>query len=164
MEPKQHKKSQISKTKAYEFLKKENTAVIATVDIEGRPSTAVIYYEVDKKLHLNFITKSNTSKYVNVLTNSNVALCIYDEEKRFTIQVTGRVHEVKDEERQVEIMNRLAVVRHKNDASWVPPITHLKAGKLVVMSVDIVELKMSDFGNFGKSGNLDLVEHLSVKD
>ncbi len=162
MGAKQHTKEQAATSKAFTFLSKQNTAVIATVNVEGRPNTSVIYYYIQRDSKMYFITKSNTVKYLNILTNPHVSLCVYDEDARLTVQASGRVHEVKEEEEQVEVMNKLAKVRDGHGDAWMPPVSQIKAGKLVVMRVEISELRMTDFKNFHKSDEPEVHEHLTV--
>jgi len=162
MGTKEHTKEQAAISRAFTFLKKQDTAVIATVDVEGRPHNSVIYYVVGRDLMLHFVTKSSTVKYKNMLTNPYVSICVYDESKRFTIQATGKATELKEEDEQIEVLNELAKVRHNDHESWLPPISKLKAGKLVVVRVELSGIRLSDFAHFADASKHDVIEDIKV--
>jgi uncharacterized pyridoxamine 5'-phosphate oxidase family protein len=162
MDSKQDSKDSAVISRAFTFLKNQNTAVIATVEVDGRPNSSVIYFVVDKDMTLHFVTKTTTSKYRNILTNPYVSLCVYDEDQRFTVQAIGKASEVKNGEDQIKVLNRLAKVRHKDDESWLPPITHLKDGKIVLMRVDLSAITMADFANFNSYTQPDVIENIKL--
>jgi len=129
------------------FLNKQNTAVIATVNVDGKPNASVIYYRFDDKGSVYFITKTSTQKYRNILTNTNVALCIYDEKARATTELVGRAFEVTEEAEQIEVLDKMAKIRRDDDDVWLPPVADLKSGKLVVMKVEISNVTFNDYKN-----------------
>lgn len=129
-----------------QFLENNKTAVLATVDREGAPGASVIYYLLEGQ-SIYYVTKTSTAKYSNILTNPNVALCIYDEQSRATAEITGSVFEVKDEAEQVKILNQIAKVRRDGEESWVPPVVQVSEGKLAVMRVEVSSVKFSDYKN-----------------
>ena len=66
-----------------DFIKSQSKAVIATVDSENQPSTSVIFYIVDKNDEMFFITKSHTTKFENIKSNSKRYICFFRKFKIF---------------------------------------------------------------------------------
>lgn len=144
-------------TKAYKFLLSHELGVISTVSDEGELSSAVIYYFSDDDFNIYFVTKSNTQKYRNIAANGKIALTIYDEPKRFTLQARGTASEVKEQDTQSRIMNHLAKVRGDSEHAWFPPVALLEGGDYALLKVHLDHIQIADYANFRKVGS-DVVE------
>lgn len=76
------------KKEALDFLKSQKVAVIATA-FNGEPYAATMYYSVDDDFNFYFLTRSDTSKFLNNLDNSRTAIVIGFGPKHITVQACG---------------------------------------------------------------------------
>jgi hypothetical protein len=60
----------------YEYLSREKLTVIATINPQGNPESAVVGYGITPNLEIVFDTLTTTRKYQNILYNPKVALVI----------------------------------------------------------------------------------------
>ena len=70
-----------SKDSISEFIKSHSIAVMATVNSEGQPSSSTIFYTMSKNDEIWFLTKSDTTKYINLHHNSKASMTILDTTK-----------------------------------------------------------------------------------
>lgn len=76
-----------------EFIKKQELAVIATVNVEGKPEDAVIGFGQTDDFELIFGTYNSSRKYKNLKNNPQAALVIgWDE--NITVQYEGIASEL----------------------------------------------------------------------
>lgn len=73
-----------------EFLKNNNTAVIATV-WNGEPHASTIHFESDEDMNIYFLSHRNTSKYLNISSHQRAAIVIGTGPKHISIQARGIV-------------------------------------------------------------------------
>ena len=85
MEPTQEIKNEVT-----DFLKKNNTAVIATV-WEGEPYASTIHYVADEDFNIYFLSHRNTAKYLNVSSHQRAAIVVGAGPKHISIQAKGIV-------------------------------------------------------------------------
>ncbi len=82
-----------------EFIKKQDLAVIATVNLEGKPEDAVIGFGQTDDFELIFGTYSSSRKYKNIKNNPSTALVIgWDE--NITVQYEGIASELRGGEKE----------------------------------------------------------------
>ena len=78
------------------FLKGQFIGVVSTVNQEGAPESATIFYwanDIDKKnkaFNLYFVTRRHTRKFQNLQFNKEVAFVIGTEFKSSTLQLQGQ--------------------------------------------------------------------------
>jgi uncharacterized pyridoxamine 5'-phosphate oxidase family protein len=125
------------------FIKANSKAVIATVDSENQPSTSMIFYVVDGN-EIYFITKSQTTKFINAESNSKSALTIFDKDKPIAVNITGFVQETKDQAKRDEIMKRIFQLSYSELHDY-SPIIKLHKGSFSVLSFTPKQAKMTDF-------------------
>ncbi len=82
-----------------DFIKKQDLAVIATVDGEGLPEAALVAISETDDLELIFGSLSNTRKNKNIENNSQVAFVIGCN-KGITIQYEGRAVKLEGKDRE----------------------------------------------------------------
>jgi general stress protein 26 len=81
----------------YEFIKKQNLAVISTLSKENKPEAALIGFAISKDLEIVFDTVKTSRKYKNLLQNPFVTVVIgWDNET--TVQYEGVAAELSGEE------------------------------------------------------------------
>ncbi len=83
-----------------ERLKKEQHAVIATVDETGNPEAAFIGFAQTDHLTLIFGTSSLSRKYKNIQKHAKVAMVIGGWTEHITIQYEGTAVELSGEEKE----------------------------------------------------------------
>lgn len=79
----------LSKTEAFDFLRRQNLGVISTISEQGRPEAALINYGVTKDLELIFETLQTSRKYRNIFGNPAVAMVIGFGKECLTCQYEG---------------------------------------------------------------------------
>lgn len=129
------------------FLKSHTMAALATVDEDGSPSVATIYYTTLVPPEILFITKSETAKLINMRANPTVALAISDENQLTTLQLKGTAQEVRDPEVIDKVFDHITN-KSAHPAHWPPPIIKMKQGNFVVMSITPTIMKLSDYRHF----------------
>ena len=104
------------KEEVLSFLKRNNTAVIATIQ-KGKPQASTIHYIVDDEWNIYFLTHRNTSKYVNISSNEQVAVVVGTGPKHITVQAMGIAiicagEEMKRISRQFETLKESPSLQH----------------------------------------------------
>ena len=78
-----------------QFIKNHQLAVVSTVTHDAKPESAVVGFALTDDFNLIFGTFSTSRKYVNLQSNSSVAVVIgWDQGK--TVQLEGTVSEVTE--------------------------------------------------------------------
>jgi nitroimidazol reductase NimA-like FMN-containing flavoprotein (pyridoxamine 5'-phosphate oxidase superfamily) len=86
------------KEEALAFIKSELVAVVATC-YDDIPHAAATYYLVDDEFIFYFLTKSNTSKYMNASMNDRAAIVVGTGPKHSTVQSRGIMEILIEDER-----------------------------------------------------------------
>lgn len=79
------------------FLASHRLAILSTVNKEGFPDAAPVFFFADSNFDFFFVTPVGTQKNINLLFQNEAVLTITDEEKRETVSVRGKTSEQKDE-------------------------------------------------------------------
>lgn len=87
--------------KAFEFLKDNETCVLATVTKDGVPQAATVGYSVDGDFNFLIGTNKNTRKYQNLMKSNKVALVIGFLGPK-TVQLEGLAKELEITDKRVE--------------------------------------------------------------
>lgn len=114
--------------KAIEFLKSNDTMVIATASSGGEPQASTVYYAVDDDLNLFFITHAGTKKHDNLRQNKKVAFVVGFGPQVLTVQGGGVAEEMAEGHGAVydQIMEKAL----KPADQW-PPLILSKKGQCV---------------------------------
>lgn len=129
----------------YEFLNRHKLAILSTTDGKTEVWGAAIYYIIDDSLAFYFFTKTDSKKYQHILKNSHAAVTVVDDETQTTVQASGHVEEVPEEE-QNEAYRKLAVIHPPGDFSWKPPVSKLTdKGQTVVLKLQPTILQFAEF-------------------
>ena len=78
------------KEEVREFIKKNNTCVIATV-WKGEPHASTVHYVSDEYFNIYFLSHRNTSKYLNISSQQKASIVIGTGPKHISIQSKGVV-------------------------------------------------------------------------
>lgn len=140
----------MDENKALKFLASHRLAVMSTVSADGKPHGAVMYYHIEPDFSLYFLTKTETSKYKNMLANPDVSVTIWDDEVSVTAQIEGSISEVLSTEMTDKVVRKL--MNKGNSVNWPPPIAKMRAGDFVVMCVTPIHVQVGDFKKFHEDG------------
>lgn len=134
--------------RARDFIAKNRAGVIATVSDNGVPHAAIIYCVVQDDLSLYFSTRVESRKYINLVSNPEVAMVFSNENTMETLQLTGRVSRINDVKLEQEIFHDLMQIRY-NEPVWPLPSVkmyeHHSSSELAVLKVVPDEMSYADF-------------------
>lgn len=147
---------------AHEFLEKHPVGVLATVDPDGNPHAAVIYFVVDDSSNITFVTKSGTKKADNLKHNSHAMLVVYDAASQTTVQVTGKVTGGTNHTEVNGIFSRILDASAATSGSSVPPISKLKEGDYIAFKLKPKQVRMASFKD-NKGGEYEDVFETSAR-
>jgi len=142
---------------AYAFLKAHKVGVLATVDPNGEPHAAAIYYAVDRDSSLTFLTKAQTKKADNLEHNHHAMLVVYEAATQTTVQVTGLVDKVTDGSELNDIFTQIIYASLDASNTDVPPIAKLNLGEYVAYRIKPVQVRMASFKQHEEQGNYDSI-------
>lgn len=133
-----------SKEKVYAFLQSHSIGVLSTISTDNTPYASPIYFIVNKELNFFFLTKSDTTKVLNIQNNNHVALTVIHSSQPITVQVTGTVEEVQEPEMLTKIAE--ANAQEIGGFSWPPPLSKLQSdGYLLMYRLQPNWLRVGDF-------------------
>lgn len=141
-------------TEPYEFLARHKVAVLSTADSAGKVWGAAIYYAVNESLTFYFFTKKGSKKYEHILQNPNAAVTVVDDSEQATIQASGKIEEVPDEE-QNGAYQKLALVHPPGEFSWKPPVSKMD-GETILLQLRPTALQYANF----QSDSHDSSDHI----
>ncbi len=116
-----------AKKDAVSFLRENVTAVVAT-SFNDEPRASTIYYYMDDAFNFYFITKRNTSKYINIEMNPRAALVIGMGPEHITVQARGKAELITDDQEREKIVNSLMEI-HAREHIKTWPIEELEKFK-----------------------------------
>jgi general stress protein 26 len=141
---------------AYTFLKDHKVGVLATVDPNGEPHAAAIYYFINEDFTISFVTKAGTKKADNLQHNNHAVLVVYEAGSQTTVQVTGEVTEITDLLQVNEIFTQAIYASIETAKSSVPPLAKIKEGDYVGFRLAPKQVRMAAFSHTQSSEHADL--------
>ena len=131
----------------YNFLRSNPVGVLSTVGPDGDPHGAVIYFTIDKRFMISFLTKSDTRKYDNLKHHSRIMLTSFDQATQTTAQIMGNTVEITDNYEINAVAG--AILGASLDTSvagtGLPPISKLQAGSYVALGINPVQIRMATY-------------------
>lgn len=131
------------KQRIYDFLFSTSVGVLSSVDPDGDPHGAVIYYTINRDFVISFLTKSQTKKYDNLVHNNHVMLTVFDPLSQTTVQVTGTATEEKNGFVMNQIAGRVLGTSLRTSDAGLPPLDKLVAGSYVAFKIAPVQVRMA---------------------
>ncbi len=131
------------------YIDEHPITILGTIDDYGRPHGTVIYGvsgDHTSKMHVYFLTKSDTLKYHNLTTRPAVSITSYDEDEVSTLQAQGTAA-VENDPRVIDMVMKQLTRAHAHAAEWLPPIAKLRAGPYVLVGVAISHARIGKFKN-----------------
>jgi len=126
-----------------DFLKKHEIGVLATVDPNGEPSAATIYFTVDDNLNISFLTKTGTKKHDNLKRHNHAMLVVSEAQTQTTVQIKGIATEVTDAAEADKVFRAILRVAMATSDAGMLPISKLQAGGYVVYQIKPKEIRMA---------------------
>jgi len=144
----------------YDFLSANQVGVLATVDPNGEPHGAVIYFSIDKDFMVTFLTKSGTKKYDNLTRNNHAVLVVFDPVTQTVAQLVGKAVEITDTNNINAIAAAVFKVSLKSSAHGTLPITKLEAGEYAAFQIQPVQIRMARYGQLDSGDYRELFESI----
>jgi nitroimidazol reductase NimA-like FMN-containing flavoprotein (pyridoxamine 5'-phosphate oxidase superfamily) len=143
-----------------DFLREQQSGVLATADASACPHAATVYFAAEDDFCLVFTTKVETQKYKNMKENNQVAFVCTDEAAQTTVEVSGRSEEVTDPAVRQAALNRMYRFSEAAGKGGLPPIEKLFAGEYVTMRIVPQVMKMGIFVRPDSQSNEEIYETL----
>jgi len=139
---------QSPKVTAFKFLQTNKSAALATISSNHRPHVATVYYLVDKKLNLYFVTGIESIKFANLIRYPYVAMAISQDNPRVrkTLQLSGLASRIDNIYEEQEIIEHLW--KKTGRTSAVPFLMIYNSGQsneLAVIKVKPYEMTLAKF-------------------
>jgi len=138
----------------YNFLHDQHIAVLSTVDPDGNPHGAVVYYTIDSDFTMHILTKRGTRKYDNLMHNNHVMLTVFEPRRQTTAQVTGIARERAGQGHINTIAGAILGASLQTSDVGLPPIVKLQAGSFTTFSIEPVQIRKAIYAR-PESGDYD---------
>lgn len=139
------KKMELVRKEALDFLKNNNTCVIATTSKDS-PFASTVYYIVDDSFTFYFATQMNTKKYMNLERNGKVAMVIGTGPKHISVNVRGKAELVAGQERTAVFERLLMLMFHGHVKNWpVRDMAKVHKSEMVVFKIMPEEIAFMNF-------------------
>lgn len=128
---------------AFLGLQKSRFGTISTINKDGGPESAFVYFAFDENLNIYFATKDTSRKYKNILQNDRVSFAVATENPPQTLQLEGTasVHnDIEDQKHLFQELIELASSKH-----FSTPISQQATGGLQFVKITPAWIR---FGNF----------------
>lgn len=131
---------------AAEFLSQHDLGVLSTLDRNGSLSGAAVYYLFHKSLQtLNILTKTETKKAQNIVTNHTVAFTIYDKSALQTVQLQAVAEIEPDQIIRQQVYEHISKPHNVNSVKVAPPVTSLQQGSFTVLRLTPTTFEYRDY-------------------
>ncbi len=134
---------------ALDFLKRQDLAVLSTVDRTGNVHGAVVYYVIGQNKLIYILTASDSGKGRNILVHGQVALTVYEPGTTQTVQLQGIAEAETDQATKDSILAKIVKPRPYVDAVQLPPVTKLHEGTFVVIRIAPTLVSFHDYSENG---------------
>lgn len=135
------------KRRLWKFLRENSVGVLATVDADGDPHAATLYYTTDKPFSIWFVTKKATKKHDNLSRNERTMFVVYDAQTQTSVQVIGVAKKVTDTARSQQVFADVLSISAETSDSKVPPISKLLAGDYITYELEPKQIRMASFAS-----------------
>ena len=142
------------------YINSHQLCVLGTVGPDGKPFSATMYVVSDDHLNLYFMTKEETTKSRNLVSNPYVFLTFSDEPELSTLQISGtaRLLDPKtDGQASYELLRGL---RQKVNEVKLP-VAKLNAGGYVIFKIEIERATLTNYHQKDITQGVTKLEYLS---
>lgn len=133
---------------AYEFIKDNRVASLATTDGDNIPHVTILYCLVRPDLSIYFMTRVEARKFQNLMDYPIVGMAFHNEKDLTTVQLTGKAERINDFSQENKILYELLRLRGEEQDWTVPPIELFKRGatnELAIIKVVPTEMTHAAF-------------------
>ena len=148
----------------YSFLSSHPIGVLSSIDSIHGPHGAVIYFAINRRFEISFITKVDTQKYRNLKQSSRVMLTVFEPESQTVSQITGHATEVKEPLFINEIADASFRASLLTSPDGIPPITKLQAGSYAAFAIAPSQIRMAIYSRPEQGGYNDAFESIESYD
>lgn len=135
------------RVKVMRYIDTHPTVVLSTIDEYNRPYGTVVHAvsgDHTSKMHIYFLTKTDTTKYRHILARPAVSITNYDEDDISTLQAQGHA-EVEHDPRVIDTVMKQLTRTHAHMPEWLPPIAKLRAGNYVMVGITVSHARLGEF-------------------
>ena len=129
----------------HDFLKSQAVGVLTTVSPRNKPHGVVVYFSIDEKFGMYFMTKADTEKNKNIKHNNQVMLVVYEASSQTTVQVTGHAVNISDLPEGHKVFADTLKSAQQTSDSAIPPISKLDAGRYYAYKIVPEQIRMAVF-------------------
>lgn len=144
----------------YNFLKANPIGVLSTVNPDGEPHGVVIYFAVNERFDIFFLTRAETKKYDNLKHHNHLMLTVYEPASQATLQVTGRATEITAKAEISAVAGNIAGIGLRGSEAGLPPIAKLQAGDYAAFKIEPIQMRMAVYARPDPGEYTDLFESL----
>ena len=144
--------------KILEYLAKQKVIVLGTSDQHGVLHSAAAYVYARQPKQWFVISKNDTKKARNLISNKRFSAAAYDRHDNSTIQARGLASIEEDGDIIGEAMGAMAKI-YGSERDYLPPIAKIQAGDYVIIKLDIEWLRFTRFGG-ASAGSEDIFVEL----
>lgn len=148
----------------YGFLSAHPIGVLSSFDSSHGPHGAVIYFAINRKFEISFITKVDTQKYRNLKQSPRVMLTVFEQESQTVSQISGHAVEVQDPLFINEIADASFRASLLTSPDGIPPITKLQAGSYAAFALHPTQIRMAIYSRPGLGSYADAFESIESYD
>lgn len=130
------------KQRIYDFLYGTPLGVLSMVDTGGLPRGSVIYFAIDEKFNLSFLTKAETSKYAALKNDGRVMLTVFEPMSQTTAQIIGTASQITDGHEVNAVASHILRATLETSEAGIPPISKLQAGPYVAFRIVPDQIRM----------------------
>ena len=130
---------------ALNFMKRQDLAVLSTIDRTGNVHGAAVYYMISQDKFIYILTKSSTSQGRNILAHGQVALTIFEPGTTQTVQLQGIAEPETDGATIISVFTRIVKLRPYVDDVQLPPVTKLHESDFVVVKITPTLVSYHDY-------------------
>lgn len=129
----------------YNFLQKNRIGVLATVDPNGDPHGATIYFAIDKHFNISFLTKSRTKKYDNLKRNNHIMLVVSDAATQTIAQVIGKAIQLNEADEINAVAANVFLASIQTSDSGIPPVAKLNNGDYAAFRIEADQIRLASY-------------------
>lgn len=129
----------------FDFLDQTRVGVLTSVDPNGEPHGAVIYFAIENDFVTYFLTRRETKKADNLIRNNHVMLVVFEPSSQTVAQIVGRAELVQENYLVNKIAAAVFMTSIKTSQGGVPPIAKLEAGEYVGFKIKPDQIRMASY-------------------
>ena len=122
-----------------------DTAVLSTLGGNDQVHASVVHYIIDKDDNCYIVTKTETTKAINISKNNFVALTIHHSDSLRYLLVKGLAIIETDREISNLVYDQITSPREYIEGKKFPPITKIDKGSIIVFKITPTSSVLQDF-------------------